>query len=335
MARKFPWGKVFEVVGAGKEAQEGGSQVVRLWVRISSAAPRGLVLAIKEALVARGASGIVDVRPVDAPAPDGMAPDAVIVVCGSQGGAEAALARDAARRGVPVALVAESVLEVPDLNLPDETAPFVEVLASADARDLVPRLGTWLVKATGKGLALAANFPFCRPAEVDNLVRHCAMENAAVGAVTLIPGSDMVVMTANQAKLALDVAVAYGRGLDLSRALELVGVVGAGFGYRALARAASNLVPGLGWAFKGAMGYAGTMVTGRVLQVRFDFEDGSVRPHGEEISRQVPARHLELPKKVGEPGKAEGGAAQPRRASCSSAPTYVIICPDGSVARGE
>lgn len=334
MSRKIPWGKILEVAGAGKDACEGGSQTVRLWVRVSSGAPRGLVLAVKEALVAREASGIVDVRPVDASAPDDVAPDAVIVVCGGQVSVEAALAIDAARRGVPVALVAESAVEVPDVELPEEAAPFLEVLACADALALVPRLGTWLVSATDKGLALASNFPFCRPAEVDLLVRRCAMENAAVGAVTLIPGSDMAIMTANQAKLALDIAVAYGRGLDPSRALELAGVVGAGFGYRALARAVSRLAPGLGWAFKGAMGYVGTVATARALQVRFDFEDGSLRPHGEEISRQAPARHLELPKKAGDQARKQGVGSH-ARVGRASAPSYVVLCPDGSVGRGE
>lgn len=333
MARKIPWGKILEVVGAGRDASEGGSQAVRLWVRVSEAAPRGLVLAIKEALVAREASGVVDVRPIGAPAPEGIAPDALVVVCGGEGPLEAALARDAAQRGVPVALVAESAVEVPDVDLPDELSSLVEVLACADALALVPRLGTWLVGATDKGLALAANFPFCRPAEVDALVRRCAMENAAVGAVTLMPGSDMAVMTANQAKLALDIAVAYGRGLDLSRALELAGVVGAGFGYRALARVASRVVPGLGWAFKGAMGYAGTVATGRALQVRFDFEDGSLRPHGDETSRQAPARHLEPPKKAGAGEK--DGEKRSRAPRPVAAPAYVVLCPDGSVGRGE
>ena len=92
MARKIPWGKILEVVGAGRDASEGGSQAVRLWVRVSEAAPRGLVLAIKEALVAREASGVVDVRPIGAPAPEGIAPDALVVVCGGEGPLEAALA---------------------------------------------------------------------------------------------------------------------------------------------------------------------------------------------------------------------------------------------------
>ena len=334
MARKIPWGKILEVAGAGKDAREGGSEAVRLWVRISPGAPRGHVLAIKEALVAREATGIVDVRPVDAPAPDDVAPDALVVVCGDQAVAEAVLARDAARRGVPVALVAESAVEVPDVELPEEAMPYLEVLACADALALVPRLGTWLVGATDKGLALAANFPFCRPAEVDALVRRCAMENAAVGAVTLIPGSDMAVMTANQAKLALDIAVAYGRGLDPWRAVELAGVVGAGFGYRALASAVSQAVPGLGWVFKGAMGYVGTVATARALQVRFDFEDGSLRPHGEEISRQAPARHLELPRKSGD-GVRNQGSSRKVRAHRAPEPSYVVLGPDGSVGRGE
>ncbi|MDD7584065.1 MAG: hypothetical protein SPD98_00185 [Tractidigestivibacter sp.] len=332
MSRKIPWVRILEVAGAGRDAREGGSQTVRLSVRISSGAPRGLVLAIKEALVAREPSGIVDVRPAGTPAPDAVAPDALIVVCGDQAAVEAALARDAALRGVPVALVAESAVEVPDVGLPEAAAPLLEVLACADAHALVPRLGSWLVGATDRGLTLAANFPFCRPAEVDALVRRCALENAAVGAVTLIPGSDMAVMTANQAKLAIDIAVAYGRGLDPSRALELAGVVVAGFGYRAIARAAVRLAPGLGWALKGAMGYAGTVATARALRARFGFEDGSLRPHGEEAPRQAPARRLRLP---GRAGEGEAPHVPRVRVPRATSPSYVVLCPDGSVRGGE
>ena len=198
MARKIPWGKILEVAGAGRDAREGGSEAVRVWVRISSGAPRGLVLAIKEALVAREATGIVDVRPVDAPAPDGVAPDALVIVCGEQTAAEAALARDAARRAVPVALVAESAVEVPDVELPEEALPFLEVLACADALALVPRLGTWLVGATDKGLALCGNFPSGRPAEVDSPGEALRHGECCRGGCDPIPGSDMAVMTANQ-----------------------------------------------------------------------------------------------------------------------------------------
>ena len=44
--------------------------------------------------------------------------------------------------------------------------------------------------------------------EIDEagVITACAIQNATVGAINLIPGSDLPIMTANQAKLALDIA---------------------------------------------------------------------------------------------------------------------------------
>ena len=53
------------------------------------------------------------------------------------------------------------------------------------------------------------------------------------------------------------------RSSTASRAPELAGVVGAGFGFRALAREALDLVPVAGWAVKGAVAYSGTRASAR------------------------------------------------------------------------
>ena len=76
-------------------------------------------------------------------------------------------------------------------------------------------------------------------------------------------------MCASQAKLALDIAACYGNGVELSRALEVAGVFGAGLAYRGVARAAAGLVPCLGFLLKAAVGYAGTVVTAKAVQARF------------------------------------------------------------------
>ena len=41
--------------------------------------------------------------------------------------------------------------------------------------------------------------------------------------------------------------------------------MGAGFGYRTVARTVAGAVPGFGWALKAGMGYAGTHTTARVI----------------------------------------------------------------------
>jgi uncharacterized protein (DUF697 family) len=56
----------------------------------------------------------------------------------------------------------------------------------------------------------------------------------------------------------------------MERARELLGVLAAGFGMRALARQAVKLVPLGGWAAAGAIGYAGTIAMGRATILYFE-----------------------------------------------------------------
>jgi uncharacterized protein (DUF697 family) len=72
----------------------------------------------------------------------------------------------------------------------------------------------------------------------------------------------MPVLTLNQARLVLRIAAAHGQEIDARRAPELLGVVGGGFGFRALAGELLDVVPVAGWALKGAVAYTGTRAIG-------------------------------------------------------------------------
>jgi uncharacterized protein (DUF697 family) len=85
-----------------------------------------------------------------------------------------------------------------------------------------------------------------------------------------VPGVDLPVLTLNQIRLVLRIALAYGQELDNRRAVELLGVVGAGFGMRTVARELLDLVPVAGWALKGAIAYAGTKAVGEAAVRYFD-----------------------------------------------------------------
>jgi uncharacterized protein (DUF697 family) len=54
----------------------------------------------------------------------------------------------------------------------------------------------------------------------------------------------------------------YGHDVDKRRAVELIGVLGAGFGLRTVARELLDFVPGPGWILKGAVSYTGTRALG-------------------------------------------------------------------------
>ena len=118
-------------------------------------------------------------------------------------------------------------------------------------------------------VALAKGYPPFRRAVCEEVIRHNARQNAVVGALP-IPGADMPVMTANQARMVLNIAAAYGEELSMERARELLGVLAAGFGLRALSRQAVKLVPIGGWVAAGAIGYAGTVAMGRATILYFE-----------------------------------------------------------------
>jgi uncharacterized protein (DUF697 family) len=116
---------------------------------------------------------------------------------------------------------------------------------------------------------LAKGYPRFRRAVCEEIIRKNARQNAVIGALP-IPGADMPVMTANQARMVLNIAAAHGEELSLDRARELLGVVAAGFGLRALARQVVKLVPLGGWAAAGAIGYAGTVAMGRATMLYYE-----------------------------------------------------------------
>jgi uncharacterized protein (DUF697 family) len=80
----------------------------------------------------------------------------------------------------------------------------------------------------------------------------------------------MPVMTANQARMVLNIAAAHDEELSLERARELLGVLAAGFGLRALSRQVVKLIPVGGWVAAAAIGYAGTVAVGRATMLYFE-----------------------------------------------------------------
>ena len=114
-----------------------------------------------------------------------------------------------------------------------------------------------------------------RPLSLD-AVRATSVQNAGVGVVVFIPGADMPIMTLNQAKMLLQIAAAYGQPLSAERIKELAAVVGGAFLFRNIARTAVGVVPVLGWAIKGAVGFAGTEAMGHAAIEYFEPAGGKV-----------------------------------------------------------
>ena len=174
--------------------------------------------------------------------------------------------RAAARDRVPIVAVtnAERVPYVLDTDLVRVGAgqgfPMEEIAAA-----LARRLGD-------RAPSLAAALPQLREAVVDELIRSAARKNALLASGLVGPGAEMRVLTFSQVRLVMRIALAHGREIDRSRATEVLGVVGAGYGFRAVAREGLSLLPVAGWAVKGAIAFSGTMVVGEAA--RRVFADG-------------------------------------------------------------
>lgn len=142
-------------------------------------------------------------------------------------------------------------------------APGVERVSFSDTESGWASVRTAILNvAEGRLVALGRRYPSLRSGAAARIIERTARQNAVIGTAFFIPGTDMPVMTANQMKMVFSLAALHGQEVNQERAVELLGVVGAGFGFRAIARQALVFVPGPGWAYKGAIGYSGTRAIG-------------------------------------------------------------------------
>jgi uncharacterized protein (DUF697 family) len=119
-------------------------------------------------------------------------------------------------------------------------------------------------------VALGRRYPVLREAAANRVISRTAAQNALVGLAFFIPGSDMPVMILNQVKMVLSIANLFGLQIDRERAVEVAGIVGMGFGLRALARHLARSMPGIGPLIKAAAGYSATMAMGRAAVCYFE-----------------------------------------------------------------
>jgi uncharacterized protein (DUF697 family) len=161
----------------------------------------------------------------------------------------------AAERPFDVPFVkASSVILAPEGQAPpvDELAELIAALTAED------------------GYGLAARLPALRPAVVGAIVRQFSRQNGILGVAVFVPGADFPVITLNQLRMVFRMAAAYGEEIDRERIPEILAVIGAGLGFRTIAREALGLVPGLGWAIKGGVAYVGTKALGKAASAYFE-----------------------------------------------------------------
>lgn len=154
---------------------------------------------------------------------------------------------------VPYVLATDVVAVAPGQELPLDTI----------AERIAGRFGDTSYK-------LAARVPMLRRSICDRIVRSFSRQNGVLAVAVFIPGADFPVLTLNQIRMVLRIAAAHGEEIDGERAFELLPVVGAGLGFRALAHNLVGFVPGLGWAVQGAVALTGTRAIGEAAIAYFE-----------------------------------------------------------------
>jgi uncharacterized protein (DUF697 family) len=251
-----------DIMNSGSSIAEERERPVRIAVFVDIEAPDSLVDAVREALrpqTSRARLHVEAVAPGEMLIIDDTA-DAVIAIAGP---GETLTRSIAGSREKFVPTIVVSTGEHADVVSRRLSHPILDTITDEDAEAVVGRLGRWLAdRVSGKRLALASNFALVRRAVAEESVKATSFQNGVIGAVAIIPGADMPLMTANQAKMVLQIAAAYGVTLGAERIKELAAVVGGAFVFRAIARQFLDFVPVIGWAIKGAVGYSGTMAMG-------------------------------------------------------------------------
>ena len=247
------------VLGILKELRAGAK---RDEVLVVSGA-RELVAVLRRELVRDGVSSAVrEQGPLD------RAACVVHVLAGAPGKDDERLLKDASRARIPIVVVVAGQTDTGHV-------PYVlernVVRIGSGVGFPVEEITRRLAGSLGESATpLAARLPVLRRAVCDELIRRLSRQNGLVGAAVFVPGADLPVLTLNQVRLVLRIADAYGFEIDRERLPEVLGVIGSGLGFRAIARRSIGLVPLLGWAVKGAIAYTATRALGEAAVRYFE-----------------------------------------------------------------
>lgn len=281
-----------EIYDAGAQSTEDRNAPVRVAILVDVTAPELLVDLIKAAFVPCASNALLHVESFTDTLPLVDSSADLVVVLGGDCSCLGEMV-DSLRIGGLAVVVASvdmaytsSLADTSGFPIPlvDIIAPRGGVLEDIDVqRDFLNRLGDWIVdRCKDKRLAFANAFSFIRRPLGLELAKATAFQNGVLGAVIIIPGADMPIMTLNQGKMVLQIAAAYGQNLGIERIKELAVVVGGGFAFRTVARQLVGLVPAAGWAIKAGIGYTGTIAMGYAAVEYFE-SGGRIEGLGEKL----------------------------------------------------
>lgn len=264
---RLPIDALAQALKLGASAKKDSDTPVRVAVYVDSSASPFVIETVRDALVPQTTSALVRVERLGgAPIEVRADTDVVLVLsCGSERLQPAV--QEMLVAGAPVAVVAESSIEVPFITA---DTPMLGLIAATDASYLLETLARWILDRTEKDVAFAANFPFMRIAAANRIITSCALTNMATGALFFIPGADFPVMTIAEVGMVLKLAAVFGYKLEPERGYEVAAVVGSGLLLRLAAKGLCRLTPRLSFFVKALVAAGGTYAMGRALASAYE-----------------------------------------------------------------
>lgn len=190
------------------------------------------------------------------------------------------------RAGIPIVCLVLGERPVKGRVFPYVKATDVVYADALDERALDAVVGRIAAVAGEQASALARELPLLRSHVARSLIGHYSKRNAIVSAAIFIPGADLPVLTLNQLRMVRRIADAYGVDERQSRALMLAGVVGAGLGFRTIARTALGFVPFAGMPIRAGVAFGGTRALGEAAIRRLEH---TTREESEEAAARLQA----------------------------------------------
>lgn len=275
-----------------RELREAPEEVLAILV----SGPSPLAAELAGALGAGAEPGLV--RVVDPSTIVAGAGSALVhVVRGEPTGDDEEVFRLADRAQIPIISLIVGERPANGRILPYVRATDVVYASGVDERGVNAVVERIAIRADEAGPALARDLPLLRPHVARLLVSRYSKRNALISAAIFVPGADMPILTLNQVRMVRRMADAYGVEERQGRALMVAGVVGAGLGFRAIARSALAFIPFAGIPIRAAVAFGGTRAVGEAAIRRLE---GVRRTESEEA-----AARLEAASESTEPGSGE------------------------------
>lgn len=118
-------------------------------------------------------------------------------------------------------------------------------------------------------VAYAAKLPFLRNPISKHIINATSLENAGVGALRIVPGIDIALLTLNQARMLLQLAAIYGYEIGSARILEIVVLALSSIGLRYISRNIKEKSSVPNFIIDAGFGLLATQVVGCVAKEYF------------------------------------------------------------------